>query len=446
MRVVEVPANDEAEDALIGSILIAPEYFRECNAILSGADDFRQHHWKHVWKAFVDLDKQEKPIDSLTVMDQIVRAGAMVDALDLVKAMNEVPTTRNSPEYARQTAEMAGRRRLAEYCSTVHRLALDPSTAFLDGLEKARKHLDEIPVMGESKRDLTAQLSEFYDDLDNRRKNPMKINGIPIGVKKIDEETGGQQRGELTIIAGQPKVGKSMFAGQVAYHGSTQGFQCGIYSLEMRAKQILRRQIATLTGVNTKSMRSGFISDGEWDSIVHASSEMSRLSLYIVDDSSLTLEQIRADIYTRSRVKKVDLVIVDYIGLINDPEKDDNVRENNITKGLKRIADQEDVAIIAIHSMNKEGLDKVVPKLSSVSGPVKNVYNADNIVFFLEHIPEAGFHSNPNMRTLYFKAMRDAPGLHYVHLQRIFNRPGFEAVPDMPLPQEPDYEWQKLDN
>jgi replicative DNA helicase len=439
-----LPPSDEAERALIGSILIAPEFYRECAAVLSGPEDFGPfQHWAHVWVAFGELDKLGKPIDSLTVMDALYRAKLNgVNASDLVDAARSVPHARNAVTYAERVAEVAGKRRLLDYCSQVSRLAQDDGLTFLDGLERARKVLDEIPVRHSGVVTLTEQFSQLYDEVEARRKDPKKVWGVPIGIQKIDEETGGQQKGELTIIAGEPKVGKSMFAAQVAYYGSTQGFQCGIYSLEMRAKQILRRQIAAISGVDSHNLRTGFISDSEWDKFVGSSAEMSKLPLFIVDDSSLTMEQIRADIYRRNKIRKVDLVVVDYIGLVNDREPDDNVRENNITKGLKRMADQEDVAVIGIHSVNKEGLNQTVPKLSSVSGPVKNVFNADNIVFFLNHIPNPGEQSNPKMRTLYFRAMRDCPGLHFVNLQYVLNRPAFEAVPDFPLPPQPDYEWQ----
>jgi replicative DNA helicase len=437
------PQNVEAEQALLGSILIAPELFREANACLANSSDFYVHANGHIWSAFQSLDKQEKPINSLTVMDELDKSGSNGDikGSELAALMCNIPTPQHAVAYATMVAEQATRRRLLAYCSDVARMANDERLGLLDALSKAQKSLNEIPVRHSGTTTLTDQLSALYDQVEERRKNPKEIWGIPIGIPKIDRETGGQQRGELTILAGQPKIGKSMFAGQIAYYGAHQGFNCGIYSLEMRNEQILRRQIATLSGLSTQNMRSGFISDGDWAAFVRHSSELSKLPLFICDDSSLTLEQIRADIYRRSKERRVDLVVVDYIGLINDPEKDDNVRENNLTKGLKRIAMQEDVSILAIHSMNKEGLDKIVPKLSSVSGPVKNVYNADNIVFFLNHFPAKGAEPNPNMRTLFFAAMRDAPGLSYVNLNRILGRPGFEPEPDFPIPDNEPPNW-----
>jgi replicative DNA helicase len=437
------PQNTDAELALIGAVLVAPELFRESNAILSNSDDFYLISNRHIWRAFQELDKTEQPIDVMTVVDQLdkSKSNGSVQPSDLVAAMQQAVNPRNATVYAGMVAECAGRRRLLSHASDVARMAYDTSLPLLDALGKAQKSLTEIPVRHSGTATLTDQLSWLYDQVEERRKNPKEIWGIPIGIPKIDRETGGQQRGELTILAGQPKIGKSMFAGQIAYYGASKGFNCGIYSLEMRNEQILRRQIATLSGLSTQNMRSGFISDGDWAAFVRHSSELSKLPLFICDDSSLTLEQIRADIYRRSKERRVDLVVVDYIGLINDPEKDDNVRENNLTKGLKRIAMQEDVSILAIHSMNKEGLDKIVPKLSSVSGPVKNVYNADNIVFFLNHFPAKGAEPNPNMRTLFFAAMRDSPGLSYVNLNRILGRPGFEPEPDFPIPDNEPPNW-----
>jgi replicative DNA helicase len=437
------PQNVEAETALVGSILHAPELFRECSSILSNSDDFYLISNRHIWRAFQELDKTEQPIDVMTVVDQLdkSKSNGSVQPSDLVAAMQQAVNPSNATVYAGMVAECAGRLRLLSHASDVARMAYDTSLPLLDALGKAQKSLAEIPVRHSGTTTLTDQLSALYDQVETRRKNPKEIWGIPIGIPKIDRETGGQQRGELTILAGQPKIGKSMFAGQVAYYGASQGFNCGIYSLEMRNEQILRRQIATLSGVSTQSMRSGFLGDDDWAAFIRHSSDLSRLPLFLVDDSSLTLEQIRADIYRRSKERRVDLVVVDYIGLINDPEKDDNVRENNLTKGLKRIAMQEDVSILAIHSMNKEGLDKIVPKLSSVSGPVKNVYNADNIVFFLNHFPAKGAEPNPNMRTLFFAAMRDAPGLSYVNLNRILGRPGFEPEPDFPIPDNEPPNW-----
>jgi replicative DNA helicase len=435
------PHNREAEEALLGSVLRSPEYFRECNAILAGADDFYIHRNRWIWEAVAKLDDAGEPIDSLTVSEQLYKDGKLNEAgggAYLAELAGSVPMSANATTYAAMVAEMAGKRRMLSFATYTVNMARDGGKSFLDALEAARRALDGIPVRRITQNDIMDQLSALYDEVDARRKAPKSIWGVPIGITRIDEETGGMQRGELTILAGRPKIGKSLLAGQVAYYGSAQGFSCGIYSLEMRAKQILRRQIAALSGISTNAMRSGFLSEDEWGRFVSASAELSRLPLFIVDDSALTLEQIRADIYTRSKKRKVDMAIVDYIGLINDPEPDELIRENNITKGLKRMADQEDVAIIAIHSMNKEGLKQAVPTLSSVSGTVKNVYNADNVVFFLDHRPEKGEEAKENMRTLYFKAMRDAPGLHYVNLECIPGRPGFQTVSSVPLPPEPE--------
>jgi replicative DNA helicase len=439
------PRNAEAETALIGSVLVAPQYYRECAAVLSGPEDFHDHGWREVWSAFRELDKQDKPIDSLTVMDQLDKSGCngTVSASDLAGAMNSVPYFKNGPVYAEAVAECAGKRRLLALASDVARMANDPATPLLEALERSQKAITAIPVSHKPTISITDQLLGFTDEVEERMKAPTDVWGISTGFDDIDKKTGGWQRGEMTLWCGQPGIGKSMLLGQMGYLTALKTFCVDYYSLEMRNLQILRRIISHMAGVQTRKMKSGYISNEEWAKIMKASSDLSLLKLRIVDESVISVAQIRADIYEKKQEGGADLVIVDYVGRVHDSEKDPIEKVKRVTNDLKTLADKENVAVIGIHTMPKSGIDSKTTDVQDASGAIENTHNADNVVFMKKHIPEIGEQPNPNMVTLLFSKMRDAEGMPTMNLVKLADRPGFGAVGRR---EAPDYEWQTRDN
>jgi replicative DNA helicase len=430
------------------AVLVAPQYYRECAAVLSGPEDFHDHGWREVWAAFRELDKQEKPIDSLTVMDQLDKSGCngTVSASDLAGAMNSVPYFKNGPVYAEAVAECAGKRRLLALASDVARMANDPATPLLEALERSQKAITAIPVSHKPTISITDQLLGFTDEVEERMKAPTDVWGISTGFDDIDKKTGGWQRGELTIWAGPPGIGKSMMLGQMGYLTALKTFYVDYYSLEMRNRQIIRRIISHMAGVQANKMRSGYINNDEWAKIMKASSDLSLLKLRIIDESVISVSQIRADIYKKKQTSGADLVIVDYIGRVFDTEKDPLIREINITNGLKTLADKEDVAVVGIHTLPKAGIESKMPDVQDVSGPIQNVHNADNVILMRKHIPDEGQKPNPAMVTILFSKMRDSQGMPTMHFVKLADRPGFGAFQEETHSFAPDYEWQTRDN
>jgi replicative DNA helicase len=431
------PQNVEAEKALIGSVFMDNSCYLEASSIVR-AEDFYDSRNREVWATFGKLNEAGTPMDVMTV------SVSFSDLAYLATLMNAVPTAGRALYYAQIVADASARRKMLVLASNVAMMAHNPDLDVLEAVGRIQKGAEGLSGSRIAEITLSDQLTDLITEVSLRRLNPKDIWGIPIGIDKIDKATGGQQKGELTICFGRPKIGKSMFAGQIVPYAASQGFHAGIYSLEMRNKQVLRRQIAALSGLDTKKMRSGHITDFEFQQFVQACDQMAKLPMFIVDESGLTVDQIRADVNRRNKKRKVDMIVVDYIGLIGSSEQDPNEKENAITIGLKRMAQREDVAVFAIHSVNKGGLDGK-PDLKAGSGPSKNIHNADNIYFFCDHTPsEKGEQPNPNMRTLFCPAMRDAPGLHSVDLVMEAGKPRFveRALPGAFGPEEPPDYWQ----
>jgi replicative DNA helicase len=437
------PQNEEAEIALVGAILIAPQYFRECNAIV-GPGDFYDLGRGRVWGVFTELDRLAQPIDTLTVADCLDKSGCAVTASELVGYSNSVPFARNAVTYAEKVAECSGRRRLLAHASECARLAHDDATGFLDGLERAKGSLSAIPVAVKAQVSATDQLDSLTTEIEERMKDPKEVWGITSGFSDMDKRTGGYQKGEATIWCGAPGIGKSMAMGQMAYEGAKAGFSVDIYSLEMRYKQYYRRLISFVSGVDSRKMRTGYISDEEYAKIMEAASALSMLKLRIIDDSGMTLSQIRASIYKRRQDTGLDSVFIDYFGRIGYPTHDNElVRDDKLSNEIKTIADKEDVAVIVAHSMPKMGLESKVPEVQDASGNIKIIHNVDNAIFMVKHLPGDGEKFNAKIRTLLFAKARDLAGMPMMNIVQLHDRPGFGQIDKT---SAPDYEWQTRDN
>jgi replicative DNA helicase len=432
------PHSRDAEEAILGSVLINPDVFDEC---ILEPQDFYIHRNEWVWQAFGELRKKGTPIDILTVTDCLEASGRLSEmggSSYLTELMSHIPNTANAPSYARIIFENSGRRRLLDHCSHTAQLAHDSSIPFLDVVEESQKSIDTIKVGGLEGYDFKDQIVQVHDLVAARRANPQPVWGIPTPFTSIDKETGGMQNGELTILAGPPGLGKSTIADQLAIFAANHGFSTTVYSMEMPFIQIILRLINLETGVRSHSMKSGVLTDYEWESFVKKTEEFASIPLRIVDKPTMSVSEIRADLMQQNRKSKVQFVVIDYLKLMSDKASNEIERETNITTGLKNLAREFGIPIFAIHSLVKSGISSRHPNMADISGPLQNVYNADVVMMLLPHTPEDG-EPNPNMVTVFTPKCRE-DHVTTRDLARINGRPGFGEVSVSHA--EPEEDWR----
>jgi replicative DNA helicase len=348
------PHAIEAEEAVLGCVLINPEAFYEVAAFLR-AEDFYLHKHRWVWSAFVSLHDQRLPIDIITVSEELERhnqLGEAGGAAYLTRLINSVPTSLHAEAYGRLVEREAMRRRLLEAATEVAKLAYEEGRDIGEVVNDA-----EAAVFAVSERRLNKELapikeaiSQYYDRIKYLFEHRDEILGVPTGFIDLDKLLGGLQQSDLIIVAGRPGSGKTGLMLNVAKNAAlTYRKHVAVFSLEMSNDQLVQRLIAQETGIDSQRLRLGDIHDHEWPLFVQAANVLSDALIFLDDTPALSANQLRAKCRRLDQEYGLDLVIVDYLQLMQgDGRPENRVQEvSAISRGLKQLARELNVPVLA---------------------------------------------------------------------------------------------------
>jgi replicative DNA helicase len=375
------PQSRESEDAVIGSILINPAAFEEVEYLTAADFYIVRNGW--IWSAFEKLHKTESRIDILTVSVELDKMGWLDEVggvAYLSVLVNNIPSTLHIEAYAKIIKDKARRRNLLEQANSLARMAYDERSDISVAVDAV---LDNITATASTKQDGAVHISAFtgqlVQEVDIRRENPDAIWGIRTGFYDFDNATGGMQDGELMILAGDSGVGKSMLAGQMAIQLAQGGWPGAYYSLEMTGTAVARRMVSGASKINTRKIKTGMLSDIEYGQFIDHIGQISGLPLFMSDASDWTIQQLRSDLVKLKRKYGIRWFILDYL-LLMDALTDDEIAATTIvSKGLKKICRSLGISGIAVHSLNKLGMDNNKPVKSNLRGSGQVVFNADLI-------------------------------------------------------------------
>ncbi|HET7010853.1 MAG TPA: replicative DNA helicase [Anaerolineales bacterium] len=355
-----LPHQREAEEAVLGSVLLNSEVYFEIAHILT-PEDFFLHRNRWVWEAFNRLHEQRLPIDILTVSEELERQDRLNETggpAYLTALINNVPTTLHAVAYARLVEESATRRRLLGAANDIARLAYSADATIEDVVNDAEK-----AVFGVSERRLTHQLapirqvlSEFYDRIDYLARHRDETIGVPTGFIDLDRLLAGMQPSDLLIIAGRPGQGKSGFCLSVAKNAAQlYKKHVALFSLEMSNEQLVQRLLAQETGIDSQRLRLGDVRDQEWPLFTQAVSALSETQIYLDDTPALTPLQLHTKCRRLHMEVGLDLVIVDYLQLMTGDQASENrVQEvSSISRNLKVLARELKVPVLAAAQLSR---------------------------------------------------------------------------------------------
>lgn len=355
-----VPYVRDAEEAVLGAVLVNPEAFYDVANFLS-PEDFFLHRNRWIWEAFEALTEHRLPIDVLTVSEELERKSRLDEAggtAYLAALIGSVPTSLHAEAYGHLVEETATRRRLLEAANSIARLAYQTDTLIEDVVNDAEK-----AVFGVSERRLTHELqpiksvlSDYYDRIDYLARHRDESLGVPTGFIDLDRLLGGMQPSDLLIIAGRPGQGKSGFCLSVAKNAS-QLFKkhVAVFSLEMSNEQLVQRLIAQETGINSQRLRLGDVHDDEWPLFTQAVSTLSDTSIFLDDTPAITPLQLRTKCRRLHMEFGLDLIIVDYLQLMTGETRMENrVQEvSYISRNLKVLARELNVPVLAAAQLSR---------------------------------------------------------------------------------------------
>ena len=350
MEIIELPKALKSESAAIGSVFINPEIFEECHAVVSSGD-FADDINKIVWSAFVELHTLKRSIDIVTVGEITGKQG--VETSLLYKYISECPNSFNAKSYAEEIRDKARRRKQVLIANQIVKGAFNGGVNIADVVGKLFGTSD---VQRSSER-LANGLSEYFDYISERFKNPREVWGIPSNFyKELDKSTGGLHKGHVVMLSGAPGAGKSILASAIILYSALKGTSWAIYSLEMDKADLINRWVGMLTGMSEDKLSSGMFDAGKWDVITNAIETLESLPIYINDMPAMTTTQISADLSQIQSVMEIDAVCVDYLELLGDTAESANDATAKKSRRFREICREKKMAGLIIQSMTKEGI------------------------------------------------------------------------------------------
>ncbi len=353
------PHSVEAEEAVLGSILINPEALYDVTPFLKAEDFFIvRHAW--IWEAIQRLHARREAVDYLTVIEEL-RAAEQLDEAGgpayLTYLINNTPTSIHAEAYARVVERASTRRHLLDAAGEIARLAHEEDTEIEETIDQA-----ESALFSATERHLTRELTpiedvvgSYYDRIDYLYTHQDETHGVPTGFADLDKLLGGMQRSDLLIIAGRPGMGKSSWLISAALNAARYGRRVAMFSLEMSNEQVVQRIIAAETGINSQKLRLGQLSPDEWERFVQAADRLSNLNLYLDDTPALSVLQLRTKCRRQWAQTGLDLVMIDYLQLMHSGTRTDNrVQEISIiSMGLKQLAREINVPLMAAAQLSR---------------------------------------------------------------------------------------------
>ena len=412
----QIPHSREAEEAVLGAVMINPEIYYDVAEFLQAADFYiHRHVW--IWEAFTRLNQRRIPIDLLTLSEEIDREGRLDETggpAYLTSLVNQVPSSLNAESYGRIVEGHALRRRMIQTANKIATLAYDESLETAVAMEKSAFVFEDtlLRKTGFGLTPLSGHLSSAYDriDLSSRTK---ELPGIATGLVDLDRKLGNLQKGTLYVVAGRPGRGKTSLKLTFAQNAALADKRVAVFSLEMSNEKITNRLLAQETGLNSQLIDSGKISDGDWPKLTAAIERMDNWNIFLDDTPAITPIQIKNRCRQAMGLGSLDLVIVDYLQLMGGG---DAVRVDNrtqeigyFTRALKQLSKELDVPIVVGAQLSRaveQRADKR-PQLSDLreSGDIEA--DADVVMFL--HMPDPTIQSLAIPTELIIEKHRNGP-------------------------------------
>jgi len=389
------PQSHEAEQCLLGCLLVDTEAFYKIADAVQAEDFYRQSH-RAIFDAMIDLNARHEPIDLLTLgnrLEEVEKLQLVGGRAYLVELANSVTTAGNVAHYAQIVRKKSTLRRLLSVAGDIMELGYNEADDLDVTLDNAEQSL--FAVSQQSMRsafvDIKNVLSDAFERIDELHRNKGQLRGVPSGFTELDKIMTGMQKSDLIILAARPSVGKTSLALDIARQVAVKAkIPVGLFSLEMSKEQLVDRIISAEAGVDLWKLRSGRLSerDDDFPRIGHALGKLSEAPIYIDDTANVNVMGIRAKARRLQSEHGLGLIIVDYLQLIEGRNKggnsDNRVQEiSEISRALKQIARELNVPVLALSQLSRavEQTKPAIPKLSHLRDSGSIEQDADVVLF-----------------------------------------------------------------
>lgn len=354
------PQNIEAEQSVLGSILLNPEALISAMEFIE-ADAFYRRAHQLIFQVMVDLNERNEAIDVVTIANSL-EAKNLIDDVGgtpyLAELAGAVPTSANVEYYSKIVEERSILRKLIQTATDIASKSYQETDNVPNLLDEAERKILEVSEKRSRSGFVSIEsvLRETINNIDELFQNDDEITGLSTGYKMLDQMTAGLHEDELIILAARPGVGKTAFALNVAQNiGTKTNENVAIFSLEMGAEQLVNRMLCAEGTINASNLRTGQLTEEEFEKLFVAMGSLSKANIYIDDTPGIRTAEIRAKCRRLKQEKgNIGLIVIDYLQLIEGSGKESRQQEvSEISRQLKKLAKELSVPVIALSQLSR---------------------------------------------------------------------------------------------
>ncbi|MEW6543002.1 MAG: replicative DNA helicase [Nitrospirota bacterium] len=385
------PQNLEAEQSVLGAILLDNAAMAKAMELLTEEDFYRTAHRK-VYQAMLDLSEHGEVIDQITLTEHLKTKGELESvggSAYLAELVQVVPTAANVKYHCKIVRDKALLRGLITTSTDVIERGYDGTVPVDELLDFAERSVFSLAQgkLGRSFTELKHIIKESLDIVDTLSRRKEKVTGVPTGFERLDDLTAGLQPSDLIVVAGRPSMGKTSLALGMAQHAAIHHQKVvGIFSLEMSKAQLVLRMLSSEARVDSHLLRTGKLQKEDWWRLAEAAGRLEQASIFIDDTGSLTVQQMRGKARRLlAEQKRLDLIIVDYLQLMQGRTDAESRQQeiSDISRSLKALAKELNVPVMALSQLSRavESRKPPIPMLADLreSGAIEQ--DADVVMF-----------------------------------------------------------------
>ncbi len=413
------PSNVEAEQAIIGGILINNDALNQVVDLLTPEDFYREAHTA-LFEGMLELYNASEPIDIITLSEVLRRRNLLETAggTDYLASLVEaVSTSAGAAHHAKIVKDLSVRRKLIRQCSAISESCFQNWKETDELLEMAEQSIFDIAEerVKEGFFSLQDVITGSFKKLESVAEVDGYVTGIPTGFRDLDRLTAGFQPSEVIIIAGRPSMGKTALALNIGYNAAERtGKGVAIFSLEMSKLQLGIRLLGFDSGINATKLRTGFLRDQDWERLTHSANHLAEMPIFIDDSSAIGVLEMKAKCRRLMKKQGLAMVIVDYLQLIHGRSSAESrqLEISEISRAMKGLAKDLNVPVLALSQLNRQVEDRPNkrPQLADLreSGAIEQ--DADVIAFiYRDEVYHPASEENKNIAEIIIAKQRNGP-------------------------------------
>ena len=385
------PQNIEAEQSVLGAMLIKKEAITQAQELLRPNDFYREAH-RIVFETMLELAGDNEAVDLVTLTEALRKKEMLekVGGISFITALaNYVPTAANIVYHAQIVKEKSELRHLIDAATEIASAAYEATDDVKDIMDDAEKKILAVAAnqTGGAFEPIRNIVIDTVGRVETLYENQGGLTGISTGFRDLDRDTSGLQKSDLILVAARPSMGKTAFTLNIATYAAMHGHTVAFFSLEMSKEQLVQRMLCSEGGIDSQRLRTGQLEDADWDRLINTADRVSKASIYIDDTAGINVMDLRSKARRLKAEHGLDLIVIDYLQLMQGRARSnsDNRQQeiSEISRSLKALARELDVPVVALSQLSRSVESRTVkkPMLSDLRESGSLEQDADIVMF-----------------------------------------------------------------